>query len=259
LLSLTQLSLFRCGIDNKGVTALSKALAARTDIKDENGIVKDQLPLIQLDLGGNRDITDKGVVSLFPILSQLKALDLQETSCSLGCMQQLFGLLRTNISLSSIRFPSLTNKGKLPRHVVDHCFAINTSLTDCFDIGDEVPWFCELNKFSNKLHASKQVRDSVPRKTNIPHIEPSLEELINSSKEWRSLKLVVLGNKCIGKTTLLHALLDIMGTTKLDKGAIASTIGIDCSTIRLAGGDISVWDFGSQLEQTHQFFLSSEV
>lgn len=42
---------------------------------------------------------------------------------------------------------------------------------------------------------------------------------------------------------------------------IISTVGIDCSSIRLAGGTIEVWDFAGQLQYTatHQFFLSKEV
>jgi hypothetical protein len=40
-----------------------------------------------------------------------------------------------------------------------------------------------------------------------------------------------------------------------------STIGIECKDIKLAGGEVSVWDFAGQLEytSTHQFFLSIEV
>lgn len=40
-----------------------------------------------------------------------------------------------------------------------------------------------------------------------------------------------------------------------------STVGIDCMTIALQSGELSVWDFGGQLEYTttHSFFLSIEV
>jgi hypothetical protein len=40
-----------------------------------------------------------------------------------------------------------------------------------------------------------------------------------------------------------------------------STVGIECTDIKLAGGEVSVWDFAGQLEytSTHQFFLSIEV
>ena len=39
------------------------------------------------------------------------------------------------------------------------------------------------------------------------------------------------------------------------------TDGVDLSTMRLADGEVSVWDFGGQLEYavTHQMLLSVEV
>ena len=39
------------------------------------------------------------------------------------------------------------------------------------------------------------------------------------------------------------------------------TVGVDLSTMRLADGEVSVWDFGGQLEYavTHQMLLSVEV
>lgn len=42
---------------------------------------------------------------------------------------------------------------------------------------------------------------------------------------------------------------------------IASTIGIDCTPFKLTSGEVSVWDFGGQLEYsaTHEFFLSTGV
>ena len=42
---------------------------------------------------------------------------------------------------------------------------------------------------------------------------------------------------------------------------IVSTVGVDCETFNIAGGEVTVWDFAGQLEYTvtHQFFLSSEV
>lgn len=43
--------------------------------------------------------------------------------------------------------------------------------------------------------------------------------------------------------------------------SIDSTVGIDCTTLNLAKGEVTVWDFAGQLEYTttHQFFLSLEV
>ena len=40
-----------------------------------------------------------------------------------------------------------------------------------------------------------------------------------------------------------------------------STVGIEYCSIKLAGGDLRIFDFAGQLEYTvtHQFFLSSQV
>jgi hypothetical protein len=39
------------------------------------------------------------------------------------------------------------------------------------------------------------------------------------------------------------------------------TVGADVSTMKMGKGEVSVWDFGGQLEYsvTHQFLLSVEV
>jgi hypothetical protein len=39
------------------------------------------------------------------------------------------------------------------------------------------------------------------------------------------------------------------------------TVGVDLSIMRIANGEVSIWDFGGQLEYTvtHQLLLSSEV
>lgn len=43
--------------------------------------------------------------------------------------------------------------------------------------------------------------------------------------------------------------------------AIASTIGVDCETVQFSGGEVTIHDFGGQLEYstTHHLFLSTEV
>jgi GTPase SAR1 family protein len=87
---------------------------------------------------------------------------------------------------------------------------------------------------------------------------------MKNSTSWHSMKLVVLGNGRIGKTTLLHTMLQLLKPTELQlvkPCKIKSTIGIDCSQISLAGGEVSIWDFGGQMEYTatHQFFLLRHV
>lgn len=119
----------------------------------------------------------------------------------------------------------------------------------------------------------------MPRTLSIKEIEPFLKEMVKESSDWRKLKLVVLGNGRIGKTTTIDAITKLIHKTDSQVSGvfnniniavyflnniqieITSTVGIDCTKIKLAGGEISVWDFGGQLEYTatHQFFLSSEV
>lgn len=43
--------------------------------------------------------------------------------------------------------------------------------------------------------------------------------------------------------------------------AIMSTVGIDCETVPFSGGEVTIHDFGGQLEYstTHHLFLSTEV
>ncbi len=50
-------------------------------------------------------------------------------------------------------------------------------------------------------------------------------------------------------------------TTKQQEKLIESTIGVDCHTLNLSEGEVTVWDFAGQQEYTvtHQFFLSIEV
>ena len=46
-----------------------------------------------------------------------------------------------------------------------------------------------------------------------------------------------------------------------DASTIVSTVGVECGTLHLAKGEVSVWDFAGQMEYTatHSFFLTVEV
>ncbi len=59
-----------------------------------------------------------------------------------------------------------------------------------------------LFSFSEMVH-----RNSVPRNINMREEEMRnyIKQLISGSEQWRAMKLVVLGNGRIGKTTLLRA------------------------------------------------------
>ena len=55
-------------------------------------------------------------------------------------------------------------------------------------------------------YSGKQQRQSVPLSLNKFDIKPFLKDLMKNSEPWRAMKLVVLGNGRIGKTTMLHSL-----------------------------------------------------
>lgn len=94
------------------------------------------------------------------------------------------------------------------------------------------------------------------------------------------MKMIVLGNERIGKTTFVTALREFDGDpTKVyfasfdsflwinvilqtfDHSTIVSTVGIDCQKMKISRGMVTVMDFAGQMEYsvTHQFFLSKEV
>ena len=119
------------------------------------------------------------------------------------------------------------------------------------------------------------------------------EQLSVKSEVSSVIKLVVLGNGQIGKSTLVHSLKhcckQILEANNIilifflmslltcvlfeqrlfytfssdhpSKFVTSSTIGIDYHSIKLDKGEVIIWDFAGQLEYTvtHQYFLSSEA
>ena len=91
---------------------------------------------------------------------------------------------------------------------------------------------------------------------------PYLQELKTSSIHWRSLKLLVVGEENVGKTTLLRCL---RNTNHNSLGQITniniSTNGIDIQPVQIGEGiELNAWDFGGQeiFYPTHQFFLTGK-
>jgi hypothetical protein len=72
-------------------------------------------------------------------------------------------------------------------------------------------WFANLNRICNKMGAGKILRDSIPHHLdNSKQIYEFLEALTAGSEPLRSMKLVVLGNGQIGKTTLINAMKNML-------------------------------------------------
>tara|TARA_R110002050_G_scaffold243598_1_gene380127 strand:+ start:163 stop:753 length:591 start_codon:yes stop_codon:yes gene_type:complete len=60
--------------------------------------------------------------------------------------------------------------------------------------------------------------------------------------EWRQVKLMVLGQEAVGKTSLISALLSVSEK----KGGNLATQGIDINSLKMDRNVYSVWDFGGQ-------------
>jgi hypothetical protein len=70
----------------------------------------------------------------------------------------------------------------------------------------------------NKLGAGMQYCNSIPKNLNTEkQIEAFISALMKNCASWRALKLVTLGNGCIGKTTLLRKLTSILDPNYIPK------------------------------------------
>lgn len=75
----------------------------------------------------------------------------------------------------------------------------------------------ELNRICKELRVGKLHRNTVPFLTPIDKIQSSLNESLRESEEWKTMKIVVLGNGGIGKTTLVSELLQYAQTNLIHK------------------------------------------
>lgn len=98
----------------------------------------------------------------------------------------------------------------VPHEWIEDCFQENFTLETCFN-NDQAKWFGERNKICNKMKASQAQGNSIPHNMKKEDIPQFLADLQKSSEELRAMKLMVLGDGRIGKTTLLNAMKRILG------------------------------------------------
>jgi hypothetical protein len=97
----------------------------------------------------------------------------------------------------------------VPQNWLEDCFSENTSLKRLNGhtaMLKPIEWFAQRNKICNKMKASKVQINSIPQNMKEEDIQEFMEDLMKSSDELRAMKLVVLGDGRIGKTTLLNSM-----------------------------------------------------
>jgi hypothetical protein len=98
---------------------------------------------------------------------------------------------------------------------VEECFSKNSTLERVERPPSKlIEWFVERNRICNEMKVSKEQKNSIPRNMKPKNFQHFLKELRENSKELRAMKLVVLGDGRIGKTTLLNAMKSILDMTE---------------------------------------------
>jgi hypothetical protein len=68
-------------------------------------------------------------------------------------------------------------------------------------------WLIDLDYVCKEMGVGIEIRNSVPEYLDTREkMRKFLQELQRDYEEWRAMKLIVLGNGRIGKTTLLHTI-----------------------------------------------------
>lgn len=91
---------------------------------------------------------------------------------------------------------------------VHACFKENITLTTVINSGSVFQWYTERNRVCKELGLGREHCNSVPLKMPKDQIRSFFKEFETKSEEWKAMKLVVLGNGRIGKSTLVHKLKD---------------------------------------------------
>jgi GTPase SAR1 family protein len=223
--------------------------------------------IVGLELGNVPEEGVKTVLSLTACGSlNLVRLGFREAILSRSLYHHLFLVLKNNQSVKQLFFPESSELFTLPTEWLQECFSENNTLEDIGNVMETdmrfpIKWFAARNRICNQLQASKIQINSIPPNMEVSNIPSFLSDLMNNSKQLRAMKLVVLGDGGIGKTTLLNSMKSILDPDNYKQAAVVSTVGIECGTLYLAKGEISVWDFAGQTEftATHSMFLTAEM
>jgi hypothetical protein len=142
---------------------------------------------------------------------------LKELALGLGgvdmCMYHFFMFLFCYIHLNFLNlfYFMQIHLFAVPNDMVEDCFSENSTLEEEHNTDKKtklIRWFALRNEVCNSLGGvGKAQRNSVPQSLELEEdIQAFLKELMSGSKDLRTMKLIVLGDGRIGKTTLLNAM-----------------------------------------------------
>lgn len=116
----------------------------------------------------------------------------------------------------------------------------------------------------NRLELQGNPLETIPKETVArggAAILSYLSQLREGKEKWKRMKLLVIGEENVGKTSLISALTDFNKRKKeVREGVNHSTDGISIATWPISSDlEFSTWDFAGQevFYPTHQFFLSN--
>jgi len=301
-ITIKDLNLEYNNIKDEGARALREALLVNYALENLNLAYNDIGPdgadalatglemnsqLFKLNLYNNNIQTTgaKHLARALGVNSALTSINVHNNDIDLAEAATLHKLLRLNASYKE-------DIPKNPKEIAESLKVDLSSTTDpiaiklnniitCNSINDFNPWNWngELpqglppTEFSaNFWKAYKEVGARKSHMRRVPlhfktskEMEDHLRAQIEKEERWRHMKVIVLGNGRIGKTTFVHFLNNLVSpqTVKIKKEGeiLKSTIGIEYAVMNMADTPVSVWDFAGQLEYTvtHQYFLSNKM
>ncbi len=101
----------------------------------------------------------------------------------------------------------------VPTEDIHKCFQSNTSLIKCGSKHPLIRQYITLNSLCKEIGVGKQQRNSVPIEWDVETMRTYLHEIKKESVSWKTMKLVLLGDGRIGKTTLLEKIKSQQGKT----------------------------------------------
>ncbi len=92
----------------------------------------------------------------------------------------------------------------VPESDINKTFQKNTSLVQCGNSNALIQWYTMRNRICKEIGVGQRERNSIPLGWNEQEARIFLNEIKKGSTTWKTMKLVLLGDGRVGKSTLLN-------------------------------------------------------